>query len=171
MCFCGDRQHRRFICPRLLSSDDASTFAERKKKKGRRWTKRRERIYSPLPPVRSPEGGCPQSYSFSLSPALRSIPFRAEMGAKSFPVPPSLLTTQRNCAVPTKKSWATVQYHASVLCSAPPPARRQEDRGDSAECLCVVQSTQYPSPLFSPERMRGKTMCVLCRCVGLSQDG
>ncbi len=99
-----------------------------------------------------------------LSPSLRSIPFRAEMGAKSFPVPPSLLTTQRNCAVPKEKKLGDCTTRVCYVAHTH-PARRQEDRGDSAECLSVEQSIQYPSPLFSPERMRGKTMCVLCRCV------
>ncbi len=168
MCFCGG-QHRRFICPRLLSSDDASTFAERKKKKGRRGTKRRERIYSLLPPVRSPEGGCPQKLLiFSLHLSVLSL-FGRRWGGKFSR--PSLFvdnTTELRCTHEKKLGDCTTQV---CYVRSTPPSRRQEDRGDSAECLCVVQSTQYPSPLFSPERMRGKTMCALCRCVGLSQDG
>ena len=141
---------------------------ERRRRGGEGRREERGSIPSSLP-FDLPREDVPKSYSFSLS-ISPFYPFSGGDGGESFPVPPSLLTTQRNCAVPTKKKLGDCTTRVCYVAHTH-PARRQEDRGDSAECLCVVQSTQYPSPLFSPERMRGKTMCVLCRCVGLSQDG
>ncbi len=122
-------------------------------------------------PFDLPREDVPKSYSFSLS-ISPFYPFSGGDGGEKFSRPSLFVdnTTELRC---TQGKKVGRLYSTTRVCyvRSTPPARRQEDRGDSAECLGVVQSTQYPSPLFSPERMRGKTMCVLCRCVGLSQDG